>query len=121
MYDFLGHLMVHPQKEKIASYLLFILLSGTQRGRGVVRIVISEILNKEEGVLNSKHGMDLSGPTHGIEVHANIWSKFSVHGLPWTTSSSTCARGLPSLVLILASILLSGHRAVVCRIVNWNF
>ena len=32
--------MVHPQKEKIVSYLLLILLSGPRGGGGVVRIVI---------------------------------------------------------------------------------
>ena len=33
--------MVHPQKEKIVSYLLLILLSGPRMGGGgVVRIVI---------------------------------------------------------------------------------
>ena len=32
--------MVHPQKEKIVSYLLSILLSGARGGGGVVRIVI---------------------------------------------------------------------------------
>ena len=34
VYGFLGHLMVHPQKEKIVSYLLLILLSGPRRGGG---------------------------------------------------------------------------------------
>ena len=34
VYDFLGHLMVHPQKGKIVSYLLFILLRGPRRGGG---------------------------------------------------------------------------------------
>ena len=34
MYGFLGHLVVHPQKDKILSYPLFILLSGLLRGGG---------------------------------------------------------------------------------------
>ena len=32
--NFLGHLVVHPQKDKILSYPLFILLSGPRRGGG---------------------------------------------------------------------------------------
>ena len=36
VFGFLGHLMVHPQKEKNVSYLLLILLSGPRRGGGVV-------------------------------------------------------------------------------------
>ena len=32
VYGFLEHLMVHPQKDKILSYPLFILLSGPRRG-----------------------------------------------------------------------------------------
>ena len=53
MYGFLGHLMVHPQKDKILSYPLFILLSGPRKGGGVLQILISEA-EEEEGVLNSK-------------------------------------------------------------------
>ena len=53
MYGFLGHLVVHPQKDKILSYPLFILLSGPRRG-GVIKILISEAEEEEEGVLNSK-------------------------------------------------------------------
>ena len=54
MYGFLGHLVVHPQKDRILSYPLFILLSGSRRGGGgVLRILISEA-EEEEGVLNSK-------------------------------------------------------------------
>ena len=34
MYGFLGHLVFHPQKDKILSYPLFILLSGSRRGAG---------------------------------------------------------------------------------------
>ena len=34
VYDFLGHLVVHPQKDKILSYPLFILLSLPRRGGG---------------------------------------------------------------------------------------
>ena len=52
MYGFLGHLVVQPQKDKILSYPLFILLSGPRKG-GVLRILISEA-EEEEGVLNSK-------------------------------------------------------------------
>ena len=52
MYGFLGHLVVHPQKDKILSYPLSILLSGPRRGV-VLRILISEA-EEEEGVLNSK-------------------------------------------------------------------
>ena len=53
MYGFLGHLVVHPQKDTILSYTLFILLSGPRRGGGLLRILISEA-EEEEGVLNSK-------------------------------------------------------------------
>ena len=54
MYGFLGHLVVHPQKDKILSYPLFILLSGSRRGGGgLLRILISGA-EEEEGVLNSK-------------------------------------------------------------------
>ena len=53
MYGFLGHLVVHPQKDKILSYPLFILLSGPRMGVGVLQILISEA-EEEEGVLNSK-------------------------------------------------------------------
>ena len=52
MYCFLGHLVVHPQKDKILSYPLFILLSGSRREGWLLQILISEA--KEEGVLNSK-------------------------------------------------------------------
>ena len=45
--------MVHPQKDKILSYPLFILLSGPRRGGGLLQILISEA-EEEEGVLNSK-------------------------------------------------------------------
>ena len=49
MYDFLGHLVVHPQKDKILSYPLFILLSGPRRGGGgLLRILISEAKKKKE-------------------------------------------------------------------------
>ena len=44
----LGHVVVHPQKDKILSYPLFILLSGSRRG-GLLRIVISGA-EEEEGV-----------------------------------------------------------------------
>ena len=54
MYGFLGHWVVHPQKDKILSYPLFILLSGPRRGGGgLLQILISEA-EEEEGVLNSK-------------------------------------------------------------------
>ena len=53
MYGFLVHLVVHPQKDKILSYPLFILLSGSRRGGGLLRILISGA-EEEEGVLNSK-------------------------------------------------------------------
>ena len=53
MYGFLGHLVVHLQKDKILSYLLLILLSGPRRGRGLLPILISGA-EEEEGVLNSK-------------------------------------------------------------------
>ena len=53
MYGFLGHLVVHPQKDKILSYPIFILLSGPAKGGGLLRILISEA-EEEEGVLNSK-------------------------------------------------------------------
>ena len=55
MYGFLGHLVVHPQKDRILSCPLFILLSGSRRGGGgwVLRILISEA-EEEEGVLNGK-------------------------------------------------------------------
>ena len=54
MYGFLGHLVVHPQKDKILSYPLSILLRGPRRrGGGLLRILISEA-EEEEGVLNSK-------------------------------------------------------------------
>ena len=46
MYGFLGHLMVHPQKEKNVSYLLLILLSGPRRG-GALFELLYEILNSE--------------------------------------------------------------------------
>ena len=36
MYGFLGHLVVHPQKDKILTYPLFILLSGPRMGGGGV-------------------------------------------------------------------------------------
>ena len=52
MYGFLRHLVVHPQKDKILSYPLLILLSGPRRG-GILQILISEA-EEEEGVLNSK-------------------------------------------------------------------
>ena len=50
MYGFLGHLVVHPQKEKKMSYPLFILLSGPRMG-GLLPILISGA-EEEEGVLN---------------------------------------------------------------------
>ena len=53
MYGFLRHSVVHPQKDKILSYPLFILLSGPRKGGGVLQILISEA-EEEEGVLNSK-------------------------------------------------------------------
>ena len=55
MYGFLGHLVVHPQKDKILSYPLFILLSGPRMGGGggLLPILISGA-EEEEGVLNSK-------------------------------------------------------------------
>ena len=53
MYGFLGHLVVHPQKDNILWYHLFILLSEPRRGGGVLQILISEA-EEEEGVLNSK-------------------------------------------------------------------
>ena len=52
MYGFLGHLVVHPQKDKILSYPLFILLSGPRMGL-LLPILISGA-EEEEGVLNSK-------------------------------------------------------------------
>ena len=45
------HLVVHPQKDKILSYPLFILLSGPRMGV-LLPILISGA--EEEGVLNSK-------------------------------------------------------------------
>ena len=54
MYGFLRHSVVHPQKDKILSYPLFILLNGPRKGGGVLlQILISEA-EEEEGVLNSK-------------------------------------------------------------------
>ena len=56
MYGFLGHLVVHPQKEKKLSYPLFILLSGPRMGgggAGLLPILISGA-EEEEGVLNCK-------------------------------------------------------------------
>ena len=53
MYGFLGHLVVHPQKDKSLSYPLFIVLSGRWREGGLLQILISEA-EEEEGVLNSK-------------------------------------------------------------------
>ena len=34
MYGFLGHLVVHPQKDKILSYPIFIVLSGRRKAGG---------------------------------------------------------------------------------------
>ena len=53
-YDFLGHLVVHSQKDTILSYPLFILLSGPRRGGGGVLNILIKEAEEEEGVLNSK-------------------------------------------------------------------
>ena len=52
MYGFLGHLVVHPQKEKKLSYPLFILLSGPRMGGGVLLPILISVAEEEEGVLN---------------------------------------------------------------------
>ena len=54
MYGFLGHLVVHPQKEKKLSYPLFILLSGPRMGGGLLLPILICGAEEEEGVLNSK-------------------------------------------------------------------
>ena len=53
MYGFLGHLVVHPQKEKkiVVSTIYFI--EWTANGGGLLPILISGA-EEEEGVLNSK-------------------------------------------------------------------
>ena len=53
VYGFLRHSVVHPQKDNILSYPLFILLSGPRKGGGLLQILISEA-EEEEGVLSSK-------------------------------------------------------------------
>ena len=54
VYGFLRHSVVHPQKDKILSYPLFIFIEWTAKGGGgLLQILISEA-EEEEGVLNSK-------------------------------------------------------------------
>ena len=54
MYGFLGHLVVHPQKDRILSCPLFYFIEWIAKGGGgLLRILISEA-EEEEGVLNSK-------------------------------------------------------------------
>ena len=47
MYGFLGHLVVHPQKDKILSYPVFILLSGPRMG-GYFQFELVERKKKKE-------------------------------------------------------------------------
>ena len=106
VYDFLGHLMIHPQKEKIVSYLLFILLRGPRRGAWFE--LYYEILNSEM----REHEWKWSRRNRS---RANIWSKFGVQ-LPWTTISPP-VKGDYHVWSDTGSIR---HGAVVCRIVNWK-
>ena len=101
MYGFLGHLVVHTQKDKILSYPLFIFLSGLRRG--VLQILISEA-EEEDGLLNSKLEWIKGLPR---EKFHKISGPNLVHGFPGPFGLHSLRKKIMSY---LFSILLSGPR-----------
>ena len=107
VYGFLGHLVVHPQKEKNCVVSIIYLIEWTAKGGGRGSNCNMKFWVEKWGNMND------SGPAR-IEV-VQIFGQFSVQ-LPWTTISPPVT-GDYHVWSDTGSIR---HGAVVCRIVNWK-